>query len=72
MMDLEAVAGAAAFHCAASVPAEDMTSQFPVHGAGSASQIQRFTILGDAEDFDDAVTEDLFERPRAEPGSGQN
>ena len=59
-MYLEPITERAAFHGAASITVEDMTSEFPAHGPGSASQIERF-VLGATDQIHIPVAEDLFE-----------
>ena len=54
MMDFEPVVERAAFHGASTVTVEDMTSQFPAHGPGSAAEIERFAVLGEADHVDDS------------------
>ena len=64
MMYLEPITERAAFHGAASITVEDMTSEFPAHGPGSASQIERF-VLGATDQIHIPVAEDLFEGARS-------
>jgi hypothetical protein len=49
-----------------------MTSQFPAHGAGTSSQIQRLAVPDDPDQIDIPMTEDLFEGARPHPRTGQN
>lgn len=72
VVDFEPVSGGTSFHGASSVPRQHMTTELPAGGPRSASEVQWLTVLCDAEHFDDAVAEDLFECPAAESGSGQH
>lgn len=60
------------FYRAAAVPVEDMTTQLAGNRPGGTSQIERFPGLADPDQIDLAVTEDLFEGSRTDPGTGQD
>ena len=72
MMDFEPIVERAAVDGAASVTVENMPSQFPAHGAGTAAEIEWFAVLGEADQIDIPVTDDLFEGSRTETWSSQN
>jgi hypothetical protein len=72
MMNFEPVVERAAVHCAASITVDDMTSEFPTHGPRPASQVERFALLGEADQVDIAVADDFFEDSRTETWSSQN
>ena len=71
MVDFEPVSAGTAFHGASTISVEDMTTQFAAHGAGASSQIQGFAALGDPDQSDPPLTEDLFEGSWSDPGSAQ-
>jgi hypothetical protein len=59
-MDLESIVGGTAVHGAATIPAEDMTSQSAGNDPAATTQVERLTGFGHADHFDIPVTEDLF------------
>jgi hypothetical protein len=60
VVDFESIPGIVAFHGTATITVEDRLSQLGRDGAGSSSHIQRLSVLGDADQFDLAVTENLL------------
>jgi hypothetical protein len=73
VVGLEPVAGLASFSCAGvSVAVEEESSEFEWDGAGSGSYRQGRSVVVAGEDFDLAVTENLFEGERPHPWSGIN
>jgi hypothetical protein len=60
VVDFESIVGGTAFHRAATITGEDMTSQSAGNGPGTSCHIQRLSVLGDADQFDLAVTENLL------------
>ena len=71
MVDLEPITERAAFHGASAITVEDMTSEFPAHSPGSASQIERF-VLGETDQVHIPVAEDLFEGARSQSRTGKD
>ena len=71
MVDLEPITERAAFHGASAITVEDMTSEFPVHSPGSASQIERF-VLGETDQVHIPIAEDLCESARSQSRTGKD
>jgi hypothetical protein len=72
MVDLQAITEGTAVDSATSVTVENMPSQVSAHGSGSASQVEWFAFLGEADQIDIPVTENLFERTGSESRPGQD
>jgi hypothetical protein len=72
VVDFESIPGIVAFHGTATITVEDRLTQLGRDGAGSSSHIQRLSVLGDADQTDLAVTENLFECSGSDPGTGQD
>ena len=68
----ESVVERAAFHGAFPVTMQDVTSQLPAHGPGTATQIQRFAVLGAADQVDIPVAQDLLEGSRSQTWSSED
>jgi len=69
VVHFEPVLRRAAVHGATHVASEDMTPELPAHGSRTASQTERCAILGDADQFDNTVAEDLLESAATDPGA---